>query len=708
MSVNRLLGSVTRFHRDADGNVAIMFAFGLVPALLMLGAAVDYTTALSQRGHLQHAVDSAVLAAAEASGGLTGAQAAANAAFAANFPAGGAILITQPTSSPGVTHGEATINIDTAFLKIGGINAISIGAVAETKAFANATAIEVALVLDTTGSMINDMPALKTAATNLTNTLFQSASSNPNFKMSVVPYVAAVNPGVAVMGANSYANMDTNATNVTNGGGMRGAYIATNTNTAFNASKAESSTNKRTCWSNWGSSSSSGSGGTGSLEPQDQLDPLNLIGKFANELFGIKPAYAFGETSNTAPTLTGTTVNRGASSTSSSNYNSKGQFGNGEFLPTGFGVQTNGRGADNSNFGCDWLTNPGTINYFDLFGRISPVTKTGGIFGGWKGCVEARPAPYDVTDDAPGSDPANIGVANSRFVPYFAPDEPDPFDTWVPAYHNNYLDDGYIDPAALLTATNKILGDPTGTRVGRTDNNRWDFKYNNWSRARSILKYNYSPTMTQPLLAAKADIKDFYDAPGNHITTGPNANCPDEVLPLTNNKANVLSKITSLQHWAGGGTIISEGLAWGWRSLSPNQPYALGKPYDAATVQKVIVLMTDGVTEVGTNNDDLGPIVSDYTSYGYLRDGRLGPNQTFAEARTVLGGRLDTVCANAKAKPGVSIYTVLFRETDPTVAAKMRACASSVDKAFTAADGAALNAAFGQISSSISKLHLSK
>ena len=62
----------------------------------------------------------------------------------------------------------------------------------------------------------------------------------------------------------------------------------------------------------------------------------------------------------------------------------------------------------------------------------------------------------------------------------------------------------------------------------------------------------------------------------------------------------------------------------------------------------------------------------------------------------------------AKSKPGVSIYTVLFRETDATVTQKMRNCASSVDKAFTAADGAALNAAFGQISNSISKLHLSK
>ena len=38
----------------------------------------------------------------------------------------------------------------------------------------------------------------------------------------------------------------------------------------------------------------------------------------------------------------------------------------------------------------------------------------------WAGCVESRPAPYDVTDDPP-----NGSVNASMFVPFFAPDEPD-------------------------------------------------------------------------------------------------------------------------------------------------------------------------------------------------------------------------------------------------------------------------------------------
>ena len=37
----------------------------------------------------------------------------------------------------------------------------------------------------------------------------------------------------------------------------------------------------------------------------------------------------------------------------------------------------------------------------------------------WKGCVEARPTPYNISDDAPDAD-----TPDTLFVPYFAPDEP--------------------------------------------------------------------------------------------------------------------------------------------------------------------------------------------------------------------------------------------------------------------------------------------
>ena len=59
----------------------------------------------------------------------------------------------------------------------------------------------------------------------------------------------------------------------------------------------------------------------------------------------------------------------------------------------------------------------------------------------WKGCVEARPAPYD-TDDTPARDDEPA----TKFVPMFAPDEPDSANSGGDNYSNNYLpDDGDQD-----------------------------------------------------------------------------------------------------------------------------------------------------------------------------------------------------------------------------------------------------------------------
>ncbi|MCC0002474.1 MAG: hypothetical protein H6871_05595 [Methylobacteriaceae bacterium] len=43
--------------------------------------------------------------------------------------------------------------------------------------------------------------------------------------------------------------------------------------------------------------------------------------------------------------------------------------------------------------------------------------------------------------------------------------------------------------------------------------------------------------------------------------------CPDPILRLTNVKADVTAKINNLKYWQSGGTIISEGVAWAWRTL---------------------------------------------------------------------------------------------------------------------------------------------
>ncbi len=73
-------------------------------------------------------------------------------------------------------------------------------------------------------------------------------------------------------------------------------------------------------------------------------------------------------------------------------------------------------GTLNSSGTCS--VNVGTgINSFTLF---SSLKTSSGSAVSWGGCVEARPMPYDVSDDAPSS-----GNPSTVFVPLFAPDEPD-------------------------------------------------------------------------------------------------------------------------------------------------------------------------------------------------------------------------------------------------------------------------------------------
>ena len=60
---------------------------------------------------------------------------------------------------------------------------------------------------------------------------------------------------------------------------------------------------------------------------------------------------------------------------------------------------------------------PSTTNNFTL---LSSLKTSSGSAVTWGGCVEARPMPYDATDDAPST-----GTPSTLFVPMFAPDEPD-------------------------------------------------------------------------------------------------------------------------------------------------------------------------------------------------------------------------------------------------------------------------------------------
>jgi hypothetical protein len=208
-------------------------------------------------------------------------------------------------------------------------------------------------------------------------------------------------------------------------------------------------------------------------------------------------------------------------------------------------------------------------------------------------------------------------------------------------------------------------------------------------------------------------------------TRGPNRGCPTPIVPLTSNETTVQSNIAAMRHWSGGGTNQAEGLAWGWRVLSPTAPFTEGAPY-GDDVRKVIVLMSDGEnTNVG-NDPVMG---SDYSAFGHLslwRDyaGGAAANQLLngilygilppqyrrsinspGSYVTYVNNRQRQLCTNIK-NADIEIYTVIFRETDSATQAMMRDCASSPQHFYRADNAAQLSAAFDAIGSGIGQLRL--
>lgn len=310
------------------------------------------------------------------------------------------------------------------------------------------------------------------------------------------------------------------------------------------------------------------------------------------------------------------------------------------------------------------------VKRFDLFKKLDDST-TQDL--SWKGCVESRPDPYDVTDPAPSS-----GTPATLIVPYFAPDEPDDKNRdGERVYDNSYLGDN--------TSSSDFQ-----TKQGNTG------------------KYT----------ALKS--RDFDGG------KGPNYGCGLEpIVPLTSDIGKNGAIVTGIGDMvADGNTNIPMGLAWGWYAISPNDMLSNNAPYDDDETAKVIVLMTDGDNTISgadpnadRNNPDKNG--SNYAGIGYIWQNRVGIkdiNADDSERQVALDNRLKKLCANIKGvmkKPGsttpaIEIYTVLVELDSKATSKLLTDCATSPEMFYNVANSANLLSVFNNIAGSISKLHLSK
>ncbi len=326
-------------------------------------------------------------------------------------------------------------------------------------------------------------------------------------------------------------------------------------------------------------------------------------------------------------------------------------------------------GSANSN--ANWIDGAGqsSIHYENFSENRTRFQLFSDVGTSWAGCVEARPNGHDVTDALPTS---NNG--DTLFVPMFAPDEPGEAGSNSLGYGNSYLDDdgGQCEPYERVCESYSRRGNCR----------RW------------------STVSLPPAEAQARTCKYAGETPQG--ASGPNYMCTTQaVLPLNSTKSSVVNAINAMQ--ASGNTNIKEGVAWGWRVLSPSAPYDQGREYSDGENRKIMIVMTDGENYY---NDENNHNLSIYASQGYAAKGRMGVTHTRTGYTNHLNSKTLEACANAKAA-GITVYTVAFRlEGDANTTALLRSCASGPDNAFIASNGSTLIQSFRNIGKEISAVRV--
>jgi Flp pilus assembly protein TadG len=185
-----------RFGSDRSGATAVVFGLAVIPLVVAAGAALDYGRASAAKLQLQRAVDAAALALVKDAPAGDDRQIKKRGEELVKALLSGAkdistdkITISRESQAVRVV---ASATMKTAFMALAGFDTLSISS--EAQAAWGMTNIELALVLDNTGSM-NETPQgkrkideLKSAAGRLLIDLRAVAHDKDTVKVSIVPF----------------------------------------------------------------------------------------------------------------------------------------------------------------------------------------------------------------------------------------------------------------------------------------------------------------------------------------------------------------------------------------------------------------------------------------------------------------------------------------------------------------------------------------
>jgi Flp pilus assembly protein TadG len=188
--------------RNRAGNVAMLSALVMFALLGVTGVAIDFSRAEASRSSAQNALDSAALAVAQrqSTGGATDSELSqlAKDVFAANVSPSSPATCSLSSLTRNITDGWVLLKfgceLKTTFGNMVGLDKINFNVVSKT--VYGGGNVEAALVLDITGSMKDQKIAdLKTAATDMINTVVKDKQTPYYSKVAIVPYSIGVNFG---------------------------------------------------------------------------------------------------------------------------------------------------------------------------------------------------------------------------------------------------------------------------------------------------------------------------------------------------------------------------------------------------------------------------------------------------------------------------------------------------------------------------------
>ena len=188
------LSPLTPFRRDRRGNVAMMWALMGAVLVGLIGLTVDFTRAQMLRAQLQNAVDGAALAAARGDTQTNEPrEEAARAFFDAEMGDLADTAVLTISDLPGnEVRVSARMPMPVSLARI--IRNEDWTLHVDSDAERSGNNIEVALVLDVTGSMSGSRIAdLRTAATQLVDTIVRDQQTPYYSKVSLIPYSMGVN-----------------------------------------------------------------------------------------------------------------------------------------------------------------------------------------------------------------------------------------------------------------------------------------------------------------------------------------------------------------------------------------------------------------------------------------------------------------------------------------------------------------------------------